>query len=114
MRFYASPADEPSKPVDRATVKRVVNTFRPYRGKVGIVGLLIVITSGLGVVNPLLIVFIFNHGLFGVGSPATCQGGPCPDLHVVFWGVALIIVIPIITGVIGIDRRTTPTSSACA
>jgi ATP-binding cassette, subfamily B, bacterial len=104
MRFYASPADEPSKPVDRATVKRVVNTFRPYRGKVGIVGLLIVITSGLGVVNPLLIVFIFNHGLFGVGSPATCQGGPCPDLHVVFWGVALMIVIPIITGIIGIGQ----------
>jgi ATP-binding cassette subfamily B protein len=104
MRFYATPADEPSKPVDRATVKRVVDTFQPYRGKVGIVGLLIVVTSGLGVVNPLLIVLIFNRGLFGMGSPATCQGGPCPDLHVVFWGVGLMIVIPIITGVIGIAQ----------
>ncbi len=104
MRFYATPAEEPAKPVDRATVRRVVNTFRPYRGKVGIVGLLIVITSGLGVVNPLLIVYIFNHGLFGMGSPPTCQGGACPDLHVVFWGVALMIVIPIITGIIGIGQ----------
>jgi ATP-binding cassette subfamily B protein len=103
-RFYATPAGEPSKPVDRATVKRVVSTFQPYRGKVGIVGLLIVVTSGLGVVNPLLIVLIFNRGLFGMGSPATCQGGPCPDLHVIFWGVGLMIVIPIITGVIGIAQ----------
>jgi ATP-binding cassette, subfamily B, bacterial len=103
-RFYATPQDEPAKPVDRATVKRVVNTFRPYRGKVGIVGLLIVVTSGLGVVNPLLIVYIFNHGLFGIGSPPTCQGGACPDLHVVFWGVALMIVIPVITGIIGIGQ----------
>jgi ATP-binding cassette subfamily B protein len=103
-RFYATPAEQPAKPVDRATVKRVVNTFRPYRGKVGIVGLLIVVTSGLGVVNPLLIVVIFDRGLFGMGSPATCQGGPCPDMHVVFWGVGLMIVIPIITGVIGIGQ----------
>ena len=78
-RFYATPAEKPDKPVDRATVKRVVGTFRPYRGKVWIVGVLIAITSGLGVVNPLLIVYIFNHGLFGLGSPATCQGVPCPN-----------------------------------
>ena len=60
-RFYAAPAEKPDKPVDRATVKRVVGTFRPYRSKVVIVGVLIAITAGLGVVNPLLIVYIFNR-----------------------------------------------------
>jgi ATP-binding cassette, subfamily B, bacterial len=104
MRFYATPAEKPDKPLDRATVKRVVGTFRPYRGKVAIVGTLIVITSGLGVVNPLLIVYIFNHGLFGLGSPATCQGEPCPNMHIVVWGVGLMIVIPIITGILGIGQ----------
>jgi len=103
-RFYATPADQPSGPVDRATVKRVVGTFRPYRRKVGVVGLLITITSILGVFNPLLIVYIFNNGLFGTGSPATCNGGPCPDMHVVFWGVGLMIVIPIISGALGIAQ----------
>ncbi|HJX08367.1 MAG TPA: ABC transporter ATP-binding protein, partial [Actinomycetota bacterium] len=104
MRFYATPAEKPDKPVDRATVKRVVGTFRPYRGKVWIVGVLIAITSGLGVVNPLLIVYIFNHGLFGLGSPPICQGGPCPNMHIVLWGVAFMITIPIITGVLGIGQ----------
>jgi len=103
-RFYATPAEKPDKPVDRATVKRVVGTFRPYRSKVWIVGVLIAVTSGLGVVNPLMIAYIFNHGLFGLGSPPTCQGGPCPDMHIVVWGVALMIVIPIITGILGIGQ----------
>jgi ATP-binding cassette subfamily B protein len=103
-RFYATPAEQPSGPVDRATVKRVVGTFRPYRRKVGAVGLLITVTSILGVFNPLLIVYIFNNGLFGTGSPATCKGGPCPDMHVVFWGVGLMIAIPIVSGALGIAQ----------
>ena len=103
-RFYAAPAEKPDKPVDRATVKRVVGTFRPYRSKVVIVGVLIAITAGLGVVNPLLIVYIFNHGLFGLGSPPVCNGTTCPNMHVVTWGVALMIVIPIITGILGIGQ----------
>jgi ATP-binding cassette subfamily B protein len=98
------PSDQPATPVDRATVRRVVGTFRPYRGKVGVVGLLIAITSILGVFNPLLIVYIFNNGLFGTGNPATCGGAPCPDMHVVVWGVALMIVIPIVSGLLGVAQ----------
>ena len=44
------------------------------------------ITSGLGVVNPLLIVWIFNHGLFG-DPPGDVPGrAACPQMHVVFSG----------------------------
>ncbi len=103
-RFYAAPAEQPSKPVDRATVRRVAGTFRPYRRKVGFVGFLIAVTSILGVFNPLLIVYIFNNGLFGKGTPATCLGQPCPDMHVVFWGTAFMIAIPIVAGVLGVAQ----------
>jgi ATP-binding cassette, subfamily B, bacterial len=96
-----APLDEEPRPIKRATVKRVVATFQPYRGKVTIVGILIVITAGLGVVNPLLIRWIFNEGLFGL-PPQVCQGGPCPNMHVVFLGVALMVIIPIITSAIGV------------
>ncbi len=102
MRFYGAPAEKPDRPIDRATVRRVVATFRPYRRKVTWVGILIVITAGLGVINPLLIVYIFDNGLFGTGSPATCQGSPCPQMHIVYVGVALMVIIPIITGALGI------------
>ena len=61
MRFYATPEEKPDRPVDRATVRRVVATFQPYRRKVIAVGALICLTAGLGVINPLLIVYIFSQ-----------------------------------------------------
>ena len=88
-RFFAVPREGDDRPIDRDTVRRVVATFRPYRRKVSLVGLLIVITSGLGVVNPLLIAWIFNQGLFG-NPPGTCRAGAsCPQIDVVYLGVAL-------------------------
>jgi ATP-binding cassette, subfamily B, bacterial len=101
--FRVSPIDEDRRPIDRATVRRVIAAFRPYRRKVGLVGLAIVITSGLGVANPLLIKWIFDDGLFG-NPPGVCAGGSCPDLHNVYLGVILMIAIPIVTGIIGIGQ----------
>ena len=68
--------DEDRRPVDRATVRRVVATFKPCKGKVGLVGLMIAITSGLGVINPLMIVLVFDKALFGPNG--NCDGAPCP------------------------------------
>ena len=48
MRFYAPPNELDKRPIDRDTVKRVIGTFRPYKGKVWIVGIFIAITSALG------------------------------------------------------------------
>ena len=101
-RYLRVPAQEDDRPIRAKTVRRVVGTFRPYRARVTLVGLLIVVTAGLGVVNPLLIKWIFDQGLFG--NPAgVCGGGdPCPQLDTIYVGVALMIVIPIVTGVIGV------------
>jgi ATP-binding cassette, subfamily B, bacterial len=101
--FAVRPQPEDTRPIDRATVRRVVGTFRPYRAKVALVAVAIALSSGLGVVNPLLIKWIFDEGLFG-NPPGSCQGVSCPQMHVVYVGVALMVVIPIITGVIGIGQ----------
>ena len=77
-------------------------TFAPYRRKVWLVAVAIAITSALGVANPLLIKWIFDDGLFGVRG--ACDGGACPNLDVVYVGVALMVAIPILTGVIGIGQ----------
>ena len=45
-------------------VPRVVRLFRPYRTHVAIVVFFILITSTLGVVNPMLIQVVFDDGLF--------------------------------------------------
>src|SRR2546421_6283121 len=81
-------------PVKRHTVRRVVSTFRPYRGKVSIVGALIVVTATLGVLNPLLIKQIFDKALF-------CPNG-CVKLNLLFFFVGLMVLIPIVSGALGI------------
>jgi ATP-binding cassette subfamily B protein len=101
--FFHVPLEQERRPVDRATVRRVIRTFIPYRRKVILVGLAIVVTSGLGVVNPLLIKWIFDAGLFG-DPPSRCAGGPCPQLHVVYLGVGLMVAIPVVSGIIGIGQ----------
>jgi ATP-binding cassette subfamily B protein len=96
-------ADEDRRPIRRSTVRRVIATFRPYRKQVRLVGLAIMVTSGLGVVNPLLIKWIFDNALFG-NPPGVCKGGPCPDMHALYVGVGFMVGIPIVTSVIGIGQ----------
>src|SRR6266536_1160274 len=55
--------------VSRDTARRVVPLFRPYRAQVAAVVGLIVVTSTIGVINPLLIQAVFNKALFVAGGP---------------------------------------------
>ncbi len=100
--FKVRPIDEEQRPVDRATVKRVVDTFRPYRRTVWLVAIAIVLTSGLGVINPLLIAEVFNNALFG--QDGSCAGQACPNLPLLYRLVALMVAVPVITSVIGIGQ----------
>ena len=97
------PAEEDQRPVDRATVRPVVHTFTPYRGTVGLVAIAIIVTSGLGVVNPLLIAAVFNNALFGEPT-GSCAGEACPNLPLLYSYVALMIAVPVITSIIGIAQ----------
>jgi ABC-type multidrug transport system fused ATPase/permease subunit len=68
-------------------LRRVARLFRPYRGRVAFVVILILVTSGLGVVNPLLIRQVFDGALF-------CGAGRgCPNLPLLYQLVALMIAI---------------------
>src|SRR6516225_10146375 len=78
---------------NRDTARRVVPLFRPYRAQVAAVVGLIVLTSTIGIVNPLLIQVVFNKALF-------VPGGPNIRLLVIL--VAIMAVVPIINGAIGI------------
>jgi len=100
----AVPEQDP-RPIRKQTVRRVVGAFRPYRGKVALVGLAIAVTSGLGVVNPLMIRAVFNNALFGVppGSPS-CGGTSCPNMHLLYLYAGVMILVPVVTGLIGIGQ----------
>ena len=106
-RYFAVRPEEEPREIKPGTVRRVVGIFRPYRRRVGVVALAIVVTSALGVVNPLLIIKVFDNALFGTGggtSTTACGGSPCPNLPLLYRYVALMIAIPVITSVIGIGQ----------
>ena len=63
------PPDEPPPSGGRSLVRRVMRLFRPYKFQVSLVVLLVFITAGLGVINPVLIKYVFDNGLFPEGGP---------------------------------------------
>jgi ATP-binding cassette subfamily B protein len=78
---------------DRRLLRQVMGQFRPYRGQVLVVALLILVTSGLGVVSPLLIKVVFDRALF-------VPGGPRIGLLVKL--VGLMIAVPVVASVVGV------------
>ncbi len=86
---------ELAPPVGRQTFARVVGQFRPYRGQVSLVAAIIVVTSALGVVNPILIKVVFDTALFVPGGP---------DLGRLGVLVAIMATLPLLTGVLGLGQ----------
>lgn len=75
-------------------IPRILASFRPYSARIILVGLLILVTAGLGVVNPVLIQVVFDNALFPE------SGGPNLDLLWILAGV--MAGITVITGGLGI------------
>jgi ATP-binding cassette, subfamily B, bacterial len=76
-------------------LRRVARLFRPYRGRVAVIVILILITSGLGVVNPLLTKQVFDKALFPPGNSG-------PNLGLLYELVGLMILVPIVAAAIGV------------
>ncbi|MDQ3646357.1 MAG: ABC transporter ATP-binding protein/permease [Actinomycetota bacterium] len=89
-----TPKAAPDKPARPGTFRRIVRIFKPYRGKVGLVAFLILVTSGVGLINPLLIKVAFDL-ILGDGDPSGR------------WRMLILVVVvmtltPIINGVLGL------------
>jgi ATP-binding cassette subfamily B protein len=93
MGFGGSAEFTPVPPERRArTVRRIAAFFRPYRWQVILVIASIVVTSLLGVINPYLLKFLLDVAI------------PEQDWVLLNLAVALMIVLPIISGVIGVGQ----------
>jgi hypothetical protein len=97
----ANPA--PAGHANRDTARRVVPLFRPYRAQVAAVVALMVVTSTIGVANPLLIQAVFNKALFVPDGP---------NIQLLVNLVSIMAVIPIVNGAIGILQVSAGTQSA--
>ena len=74
----------------RKTVRLIAGFFRPYRARLALIGLLILVTVSVGVVNPILLKLIIDN-----------LTGP-QDLGLLYLQTGLMIVLPVVTSAIGV------------
>ncbi|MGI8658124.1 MAG: ABC transporter ATP-binding protein [Candidatus Limnocylindria bacterium] len=88
------PEEVPPVPRERrgSTIRRIAAFFRPYRGQVALVLLTIVVTSLLGIINPYLLKLLIDDAI------------PQRDFGLLNLYVGLMIVVPIVSGLIGVGQ----------
>ena len=91
-RMMATQPPGEKRPIRAATVRRVVTFFRPYRWQVALTVFAIALVAVIGLVNPLLLKLIIDDAI------------PNRNLSQLYLYVGLMIVLPIITGLIGIGQ----------
>jgi ATP-binding cassette subfamily B protein len=87
-----APKEGDDQPVNPQTVRRVAAFFKPYRVKVGISIVAILITAVVGLVNPFLLKLLIDDAI------------PEGNLNKLYLYVGLMIALPIITGLIGVGQ----------
>jgi ATP-binding cassette subfamily B protein len=85
-------AEHGKKRPDAATVRRVARFFVPYRKRVALSVFLILLTAGIGLVNPILLKLIIDDAIAK------------DDLDKLYLYVGLMIVLPILSGLIGVGQ----------
>ena len=91
-----TPPEQPDRKAKPGTFRRIAATFKPYRGKVTIVGVLILVISAIGLINPLLIKVVFDDVILASDQPTDER------LQLLLLVVGAMIATPIVNGVLGL------------
>ena len=94
-RGFRPPRDGgPPVPPERRgrTIRRILTFFRPYRAQVAVVTVAILVTSALGLVNPILLKLLIDDAI------------PRLDFGRLNLYVGLMIAVPIVSGLIGVGQ----------
>jgi len=90
MSTYLEEQKKRGRQTDAQTVRRVIQSFAPYKWQVMLVVFAILLTTGLGLVNPLMIRDIFDNA---IGKR---------NVQRLAIDVAIMVVTPVVTGLIGV------------
>jgi ATP-binding cassette subfamily B protein len=90
MATYLEDQKKHGRKTDAHTVRRIIQSFVPYKLQVVFVLFAILLTTSLGLINPLMIRAIFDDA---IGKR---------DLQKLVLYVAIMLVTPIVTGLIGV------------
>jgi ATP-binding cassette subfamily B protein len=91
-RMMAAQPPGEKRPIRITTVRRVAGFFGPYRWQVALTVIAIALVAVIGLVNPLLLKLIIDDAI------------PNRDLRELYLYVGLMVILPIITGLIGIGQ----------
>jgi ATP-binding cassette subfamily B protein len=92
LSSYLEEQKKRGRKTDGRTLRRIAQSFGPYKFHVALVLFAIIITSVLGLVNPLLIRAIFDDAIGG------------HNLNLLLIYVGIMIATPIITGIVGVGQ----------
>src|SRR6266516_622146 len=92
MAAYAEEQKKRGRKTDTRTLRRVARSFSPYKFQVVLVLIAIILTTVLGLINPLLIRYVFDDAI-GKGN-----------LNLLIILVIIMIVTPVVTGIIGVGQ----------
>jgi ATP-binding cassette subfamily B protein len=92
MATYLEEQKKRGRKTDARTMRRVAQSFTPYKFQVVLVLLAIILTTVLGLVNPLMIRYIFDDAI----------GKRNLNLLIIF--VIIMFITPIVTGIIGVGQ----------
>src|SRR3989454_12373298 len=92
MRAYAEEQKLRGRKTDARTLGRVAQAFTPYKFQVVLVVITILLTTVMGLVNPLLIQRVFDDAIGKHNIPL-----------LVFY-VTIMFVMPVVTGIIGVGQ----------
>lgn len=92
MAAYAEEQRKRGRKTDAQTVRRVAQAFRPYKLQIVLVVIAILLTTGLGVVNPLLIARVFDEGIAQ------------KNVSRLILYVGIMFIVPVVTGIIGVGQ----------
>ncbi|MFL5702177.1 MAG: ABC transporter ATP-binding protein [Ktedonobacteraceae bacterium] len=92
MAAYAEEQKKRGRKTDARTLQRVVQAFSPYKFQVVLVIIAIILTTVLGLINPLLISAIFDNAIGG------------RNLRLLVILVIIMFITPIVTGIIGVGQ----------
>ncbi len=92
MATYAEEQKRRGRKTDAQTVRRVAQAFSPYKLQIVLVLIAILLTTGLGVVNPLLIARVFDEGIAQ------------RNVSRLVLYVGIMFIVPVVTGIIGVGQ----------
>ena len=90
-------AGSPGQPM----LRRIGSLLAPYRWWLALVLVTVLVSASLGAIAPFLTRAVFDDALFPVGADGAIGS---PDLERLYWLVAGLIAIPLVSALIGVGQ----------